>query len=169
LLLQSLRQIVRPLAQLVEQTRVLDGDDGLGSEVLDKLDLLVAVSTTLPGYGCTNTGWRKASTADKWISGSTNKKVVCQRCVGGPALIYLCNRSRNAWGDPHLRARTLSLRGVKPLASKNPRIDPVAGGNARRGVLCHFRLRLGEVLRGAHRLFVVLRSGRQPRLWRVSL
>jgi hypothetical protein len=33
---------------------------------------------------------------------------------------------------------------VKPLASKNPRIDPVAGGNARRGVLCHFRLRLGE-------------------------
>jgi hypothetical protein len=47
LLLQSLRQIVRPLAQLVEQTRVLDGDDGLGSEVLDKLDLLVGERSDL--------------------------------------------------------------------------------------------------------------------------
>ena len=28
-------------AQLVEQARVLDGDDGLGGEVLDQLDLLV--------------------------------------------------------------------------------------------------------------------------------
>src|SRR5262249_60560161 len=57
------------------------------------------------------------------------------------------------------RARSAAgriLRGVKPLASKNPRIEnPVAGGNARRDVLCHFRLRLGEVLRGAHGLFIV--------------
>ena len=29
------------LAQLVEQARVLDGDDGLGGEVRDQLDLLV--------------------------------------------------------------------------------------------------------------------------------
>ena len=28
-------------AQLVEQTRILDGDDGLRGEVLDQLDLLV--------------------------------------------------------------------------------------------------------------------------------
>ena len=28
-------------AQLIEQPRVLDGDDGLGGEVLDQLDLLV--------------------------------------------------------------------------------------------------------------------------------
>ena len=29
------------LAQLVEQPRVLDGDDGLSGEILDQLDLLV--------------------------------------------------------------------------------------------------------------------------------
>ena len=34
LLLQRLGQIVGALAQLVEQPRVLDGDDGLGGEVL---------------------------------------------------------------------------------------------------------------------------------------
>ena len=34
-------EIVGTLAQLVEQPRVLDGDDGLGGEVLDQLDLLV--------------------------------------------------------------------------------------------------------------------------------
>ena len=34
-------QIVGALAQLVEQPRVLDGDDGLGGEVLHQLDLLV--------------------------------------------------------------------------------------------------------------------------------
>ena len=32
----------RCAAQLVEQPRVLDGDDGLGGEVLHQLDLLVA-------------------------------------------------------------------------------------------------------------------------------
>ena len=41
LLLQRLAQIVGALAQLVEQPRVLDGDDGLGGEVLYQLDLLV--------------------------------------------------------------------------------------------------------------------------------
>ena len=41
LLLQRLGQIVGALAQLVEQPRVLDGDDGLGGEVRDQLDLLV--------------------------------------------------------------------------------------------------------------------------------
>ena len=34
-------KIVGALAQLVEQPRVLDGDDGLGGEVLHQLDLLV--------------------------------------------------------------------------------------------------------------------------------
>ena len=41
LLLQRLGQIVGALAQLVEQPRVLDGDDGLRGEVLHQLDLLV--------------------------------------------------------------------------------------------------------------------------------
>src|SRR6516162_5191912 len=40
LLLQSLAQITRALAKLVQQPRVLDGDDGLGGEVLDQLNLL---------------------------------------------------------------------------------------------------------------------------------
>ena len=35
------------LAQLVEQPRVLDGDDGLGCEVRDQLDLLVGERTHL--------------------------------------------------------------------------------------------------------------------------
>ena len=33
------------LAQFVEQPRVLDGDDGLGSEVLHKCDLFIAERT----------------------------------------------------------------------------------------------------------------------------
>ena len=41
LLLQRLGEIVGALAQLVEQPRVLDGDDGLRGEVLHQLDLLV--------------------------------------------------------------------------------------------------------------------------------
>ena len=41
LLLQRFAEIVGALAQLVEQPRVLDGDDGLGGEVLHQLDLLV--------------------------------------------------------------------------------------------------------------------------------
>ena len=45
LLLQRLAQIVRALPQLVEQPRVLDGNDSLGSEVLDQLDLLVGERT----------------------------------------------------------------------------------------------------------------------------
>src|SRR5512132_1646663 len=47
LLLQRLGEIVRALAQLVEQPRVLDGDDGLRSEVLEKLDLLVVERSDL--------------------------------------------------------------------------------------------------------------------------
>src|SRR5262249_1115515 len=47
LLLQRLAQIVRTLAQLVEQAAVLDGDDGLGGEVLDQLDLLVGEGANL--------------------------------------------------------------------------------------------------------------------------
>ena len=39
---QRLRQIIRALAQFVEQPRVLDGDHGLGGEVLHQRDLLVA-------------------------------------------------------------------------------------------------------------------------------
>ena len=41
LLLQRFGEIVGALAQLVEQARVLDGDDGLRGEVLHQLDLLV--------------------------------------------------------------------------------------------------------------------------------
>ena len=41
LLLQRLAKIVGALAQLVQQPRILDGDDGLRGEVLDQLDLLV--------------------------------------------------------------------------------------------------------------------------------
>ena len=34
--------LLQQFAQLVEQPRVLDGDDGLAGEILDQLDLLVA-------------------------------------------------------------------------------------------------------------------------------
>ena len=47
LLLQRLSEIVRALAQFVEQPRVLDGDDGLGGEVLHQLDLLVGEGADL--------------------------------------------------------------------------------------------------------------------------
>ena len=47
LLLQRFRKIIGALAQLIEQPRVLDGDDGLGSEVLNQLDLLVGEGTHL--------------------------------------------------------------------------------------------------------------------------
>src|SRR5262249_7252651 len=42
LLLQRLAQIIRALAQLVEQASILDRDDGLGGEIADQLDLLVS-------------------------------------------------------------------------------------------------------------------------------
>ena len=38
---QRYGEIVGALAQLVEQARVLDGDDSLGGEILHQLDLLV--------------------------------------------------------------------------------------------------------------------------------
>jgi hypothetical protein len=41
LLFQRLREVVGALAQLTEQSRVLNGDDGLRSEILHQLDLLV--------------------------------------------------------------------------------------------------------------------------------
>ena len=41
LLLQRLTQIIRTLAQLIEQAGVLDGNDGLRGEVLQQLDLLI--------------------------------------------------------------------------------------------------------------------------------
>ncbi len=41
LLLQGLGKIIGALAQLVEQARVLDGDDGLIGEAREQLDLLV--------------------------------------------------------------------------------------------------------------------------------
>ncbi len=47
LLLQRLGEIVGALAQLVEQPRVLDGDDGLRGEVLHQLDLLVGEGLNL--------------------------------------------------------------------------------------------------------------------------
>ena len=42
-------EIVGALAQFVEQPRVLDGDDGLGGEVLHQLDLLVGERPHLRG------------------------------------------------------------------------------------------------------------------------
>ncbi|MFZ0103423.1 MAG: hypothetical protein WAL49_14165 [Pseudolabrys sp.] len=42
LLLERLGEIVGALAQLIEQPRVLDGDDGLSSEILNQFDLLFA-------------------------------------------------------------------------------------------------------------------------------
>src|SRR5580704_7344774 len=47
LLFQRLGEIVGALAQLVEQPRVLDGNDRLGGEVLNELDLLVCERTDL--------------------------------------------------------------------------------------------------------------------------
>ena len=41
LLLQRLGEIVGALAQLVEQSRVLDRDHGLGGEVRNQLDLFI--------------------------------------------------------------------------------------------------------------------------------
>ena len=38
--------LLERLAQLVEQARVLDGDDRLGGEILDQLDLLVGEGRT---------------------------------------------------------------------------------------------------------------------------
>src|SRR5262249_13957447 len=55
LLLQRLREIVGALAQFVEQPRVLDGDDGLGGEVLDQFDLLVREWLHLGTTDCEHT------------------------------------------------------------------------------------------------------------------
>jgi hypothetical protein len=41
LLLQRLAQIIGTLPQLVEQSRILDGDDRLAGEVRDQINLLV--------------------------------------------------------------------------------------------------------------------------------
>ena len=41
LLLQGLAKVVGALAQLIEQARVLDCDDGLIGEILNQLDVLV--------------------------------------------------------------------------------------------------------------------------------
>src|SRR5262249_32808004 len=47
LLLKRFTQIVRALAQLLEQPRVLDGDDSLTGKILDQLDVLLAEGTNL--------------------------------------------------------------------------------------------------------------------------
>jgi hypothetical protein len=47
LLLQRLGEIIRALAQFIEQPRVLDGDDGLSGEVFDQLNLLVGKGANL--------------------------------------------------------------------------------------------------------------------------
>ena len=46
-MLKCLGEIVRALAKLLEQSRILDGDDGLGGEVLNQLDLLIGEGTDL--------------------------------------------------------------------------------------------------------------------------
>src|SRR4029453_13873142 len=54
LLLQRFRKIISALAQFVQQARVLDGDDGLGCEILNQLDLFVGEGTdflTIDAYG----------------------------------------------------------------------------------------------------------------------
>ena len=43
----SVAEIVGSLAQFIEQPRVLDGDDGLGGEILHKRDLLVGEGPNL--------------------------------------------------------------------------------------------------------------------------
>jgi hypothetical protein len=45
LLFQRFRQIIRALAQFVEQPRILDGDDGLAGEACHQLDLLIGEGT----------------------------------------------------------------------------------------------------------------------------
>src|SRR5262249_42323780 len=47
LLFQRLGEIVGALAQFLEQSRVLDGDDGLRGEVFDQFDLLVGEAAYL--------------------------------------------------------------------------------------------------------------------------
>ncbi len=41
--------VISALTQLVEQPRILDGDDGLGGEVVNQLDLLVGETAEPPG------------------------------------------------------------------------------------------------------------------------
>jgi hypothetical protein len=47
LLLERLAQVIRALAQLVEQAGVLDCDDGLGGEMRQQLDLFIAERSNL--------------------------------------------------------------------------------------------------------------------------
>ena len=53
-MLKRLRKIARALAQLVQQPRVFDGDNGLGGEILDQLDLLVGERANLLTIDCDN-------------------------------------------------------------------------------------------------------------------
>src|SRR4029078_11838384 len=50
------RLLLQRLAQLVEQPRVLDGDDGLGGEILKQLDLPLGEGTSLPAVESYGTG-----------------------------------------------------------------------------------------------------------------
>ena len=98
-----------------------------------------------------------------WISGATGQfrapvsgrqfsiSVFCLQRVESNA-----RRSDPKLDPPPGRRCRAVCGGVKPLASNNPRIEnPVAGGDACRRVLRHFCLRVGQVLRGPHGLFVV--------------
>ena len=40
--------LLQRLAQLIQQPRILDGDDGLLGEIAEKLDLLFSEQTRLP-------------------------------------------------------------------------------------------------------------------------
>src|SRR5262249_34107058 len=51
LLLERFRQIVSALAQLIEQPRVLDGDDGLRGEALEEPDLFLGEGLDLLASG----------------------------------------------------------------------------------------------------------------------
>src|SRR5262245_20692294 len=52
LLLQRSREIVAPLAQVTEQPRVLDGDDGLRRKILDQRNLVVGKRADVPAINC---------------------------------------------------------------------------------------------------------------------
>src|SRR5262249_32001194 len=64
LLLQRLAQIVRALTQLVEQPRVLDGDDRLGGKGFDEPDLLVVERGHIAVHGANHADHR--AVADQW-------------------------------------------------------------------------------------------------------
>ena len=146
LLFQRFGEIVGALAQLVEQPRVLDGDDGLGGEVLHQLDLLVGERPHLLAGRS-----RSAPTSSSSLSiGTTRRAGAAEfaprdwaRSVGDPSATWttwrLCGdacreiairrrlerpaarpNSANAAGMPLMRRAKLALRVAKQNAELRP-------------------------------------------------